>query len=71
MSYDEWRDTYSKRGMFNEAMASAAWQAATATERERCAAACVHFANGGLDLTAAEALRDVAEMLRSTESYAA
>lgn len=37
MTYDEWRDTYSKHGMMNEAMAEAAWRAAVAAERERCA----------------------------------
>jgi len=36
MTFDEWRDTYSKHGMMNEAMARAAWDAAI----EACAKVC-------------------------------
>ena len=44
MTYDDWRETYSKHGMFNDAMASAAWDAAIAAERERCATICEEHA---------------------------
>lgn len=35
MTYDEWRDTYSRHALMNEAMAEAAWKAATAAAQER------------------------------------
>ena len=37
MTYDEWRESYCSEPLFNEAMARAAWEAATAQEREACA----------------------------------
>ena len=40
MTYDEWRESYCSEPLFNEAMARAAWEAATAKEREACAQVC-------------------------------
>ena len=40
MTYDEWRESYCSEPLFNEAMARAAWEAATAQEREACAEVC-------------------------------
>lgn len=36
-TYDEWRKAYNSMPLMNEAMAKAAWNAAIAVERERCA----------------------------------
>jgi hypothetical protein len=43
MTYDEWRESYCSEPLFNEAMARAAWEAATAQEREACAQVCDEF----------------------------
>ena len=37
MTYDEWREGYFSGPLTNEAMARAAWNAATSIEREACA----------------------------------
>jgi len=35
MTFDDWRETYSKYGMMNEAMARAAWNAAVKQEQKQ------------------------------------
>ena len=40
MTYDEWREGYFSGPLMNEAMARAAWNAATSIEREACAKLC-------------------------------
>lgn len=37
MTYEEWRQTYNSQPLMNEAMAEAAWKAATAAAQERFA----------------------------------
>jgi hypothetical protein len=39
-AFKTWREQYCSMPLYNEAMAWAAWQAATAAERERCAKVC-------------------------------
>ena len=40
MTYDEWRESYYPGPLMNEAMARAAWDAATSAERDACAKLC-------------------------------
>lgn len=37
MTYEEWRESYHPSPLMNEAMARAAWDAATSVERAACA----------------------------------
>ena len=40
MTYDEWRESYYPGPLMNEAMARAAWDAATSAERNACVKSC-------------------------------
>jgi hypothetical protein len=62
MTYDDWRESYSAHPMYNEAMAEAAWRAATAAERERCAGLC----EGAADVVAATSKGVTAQKARET-----
>lgn len=50
MNYDEWRDTYSRHGLMNEAMARAAWKAAVTETLELCEKECDAIAKERLAL---------------------